>query len=65
MDLFNKIESLPENVKEILDLYEDAEDYPQLEDLKNDLEKIGYTVSYGLDAIPYNLRKLKIRGTKH
>jgi hypothetical protein len=57
-DLFETPEKIPQEVSKVLDLYIlDEFDYIACQDLKNDLEKIGFTIDYELDAIPYNLRK--------
>jgi hypothetical protein len=39
--------------------YEDAEGYKELQNMEHDFKILGYTFSWGLDAIPYNLRKIK------
>jgi len=59
-DLFEFYEDQPENVKSILAQYEDLEamTYEELTGLQKNLETIGYTFDYGLDAQPYNLRKI-------
>jgi hypothetical protein len=59
-DLFLYPELIPQEVKKILDSFdEDCEDtYSELARLVDDLEKIGYTFDYYLDAEPYNLREL-------
>jgi len=59
MDLFEQYEELPQNVLDVLSKYEDGDfTYESCEALKNDLEAIGYTCDYGLDAEPYELREL-------
>ena len=59
-DLFETPEKIPAEVSKVLDLYIlDEFDYIACEKLKTDLEKIGYTVDYELDAIPYNLRQIE------
>ncbi len=47
-------------MKEVLDILATFEDntYEECERIKNELEQIGYTIEYGLDAEPFNLRKL-------
>lgn len=58
-DLFEHYESLPDNVREIVDKYCDGNmKYEQCAALKKELEAVGYTCSYGLDAEPYELRKI-------
>jgi hypothetical protein len=58
-DLFEKYETLPLEVQKILSDYDDSDQtYINCDKLVNDLEKVGYTCDYYLDAIPYNLKKL-------
>jgi hypothetical protein len=62
-DLFNDWENLPEEVQAILDKYRDWEnDYRVCEELLKELKAVGYTFEYGLDAVPFNLRKLPTEG---
>lgn len=59
MDLFETPEVLPSEVLAILQKYQ-AEDntYEMCENLMADLETVGYTCEYSLDAVPYDLRKI-------
>jgi hypothetical protein len=57
-DLFENYGTLPKEVKEILINYSEAEDYKDLEAMKNELEEIGYTFEYDLNCIAFNLQKL-------
>lgn len=63
MDLFEQIEQLPEPVQNILkefeQKYEDEGNYTVCNWLIEQLKPLGYTCDYGLDAIPYDLRKLE------
>ena len=55
-DLFEQYETLPQEVKDIIDAFNEKENsYELCEDLINALEEVGYTCEYGLDAIPFNL----------
>ena len=58
IDLFEHIETLPQEVRDVLDKHmEDWEDdYRKCAELVADLEAVGYTCEYGLSAEPYNLR---------
>jgi len=57
-DLFEHYDSLPDNVKEVLDKYgEEDETYANCANMLLELEAIGYTFDYYLDACPYALRK--------
>jgi len=59
-DLFETPELIPADVQEVLNKYEtgDELDYQDYDNLIKDLELIGYTCDYGLDAEVYDLRKL-------
>jgi len=63
-DLFNNIESLPQDVQSVLEKYqEDWEDtYENCANMQDELEELGYTFDYYLDATPYNLRKMEDGG---
>jgi len=59
IDLFENIESLPEDIyKTILYHSNYDESYYKVELLLEKLEKLNYTFDYDLDAIPYNLRQI-------
>jgi len=59
IDLFEHYETLPEEVKAILDKYSEMDTtYENCDKLIKELEIIGYTCDYGLDASPYDLKKL-------
>jgi len=60
VDLFDDIDSLPQEVQDVLAKHQlDWEgSYNKCNALVVDLEKVGYTCEYYLDAIPYNLKKL-------
>lgn len=56
-DLFEEYKSLPNNIKSILSYYEMEDfDYEKCKQLQQELECVGYTFDYGLDAEPFNLR---------
>jgi hypothetical protein len=58
-DLFENYEQLPENVQElILEYTHETLDYNQFEDFIELLAPLGYTCSYGLDAVPYDLKQI-------
>ena len=56
-DLFETTELLPKEVIDILETFEDNT-YDECRRVQDELETIGYTYDYYLDAQPYNLRKL-------
>ena len=71
-DLFETPELIPSEVQAILETFdeESANTYLELARLVNELEDIGYTFDYYLDAEPYGLRpnnvKLKeLEGWEH
>lgn len=52
-------ETLPENVKEVIEEFSESNgSYKDCEKLITKLNKIGWTAEYGLDAEPYNFRKV-------
>jgi len=58
-DLFEHYETLPANVKKALYFIQGMDNtYENCRELKEKLNLIGYTCDYGLDAEPYELRKL-------
>lgn len=61
IDLFDHPELMPDEVVAVLEKYseQEVETYEACERLQKELELIGYTIEYGLDACPYNLRKIE------
>lgn len=58
-DLFDTPELIPDNVKEILEEYQHGDfDYLDCKELELRLNSVGYTIDWGLEAEPYNLRTL-------
>jgi hypothetical protein len=59
MDLFETPEVLPANVRTLIDKFSEMDaTYENCNTLVQELNKIGYTCEYGLDAIPYELKQL-------
>ena len=58
IDLFETPEQLPANVQQILEKYGEFESYHQCEAMLKEMEAIGYTFEYYLDAMPFNLKKI-------
>ena len=59
-DLFETPHLIPHEVQAVLDtLSEDANSYWELERIRKQVEKLGYTFDYGLDAEPYDLRLIE------
>lgn len=65
VDLFQYPELMPAEVSEIIDRYweeyGDNRDYEQTEQMKKELEAVGYTFDYGLDNEPYGLRQVGVK----
>jgi hypothetical protein len=59
-DLFNvPYEELPTKLVDVLKRHIKGEfTYEECEQLQSELEEIGYTCDYGLDACPIDLRKI-------
>lgn len=58
-DLFEHTNELPREVREVVSSWDnDNQTYEECQKFLKELEKYGYTFEYGLDAVPYGLRKL-------
>lgn len=58
-DLFETYEVLPKEVQLVLEKHQnDDAEYDNCEELIKDLNEVGYTCDYGLDGVPYDLKKL-------
>lgn len=59
-DLFEHPELLPQEVVDIIDNFDGINilTYDDLEEMLERCEKYGYTFEYGLDAVPFNLKKI-------
>jgi hypothetical protein len=63
-DLFENPELIPTNVMLILNSINDEIDtYKELSRILIEVEKLGYTFDYGLDAEPYGLRLISVKLT--
>lgn len=58
MDLFEQYDQLPPEVQEVINNHAETNDFQACEDLIRDLNKLGYTCSYSLDCVPYDLKKI-------
>ena len=61
-DLFEYPHEIPNKVNNVLANYDKEEtnlSYEECARLVKDLNSIGYTCDYGLDGIPFDLRKIK------
>lgn len=60
VDLFEYPEQWPAKLRALLLAYITKEQkYANLIQLEIDLLKLGYSIDYGLDCIPYNLQKIQ------
>ena len=60
IDLFEHLELLPIEVLSILDKYSELSDtYDNCRNLVYELEQVGYTCDYYLDAEPFDLRNIQ------
>lgn len=61
-DLFETPELIPEEVQAVLETFdENADDYAELERILAEIEPLGYTFDYYLDADPYGLRPIGVK----
>ena len=61
MDLFEIYETLPMEVQEVINNFSEKDnDYDNCAQLVEELEAVGYTCDYGLDASPYDLKQITI-----
>jgi hypothetical protein len=60
MDLFEHYDFIPKNVQDIMAKFGDFEEtYDNCAKLKAELNQVGYDCDYYLDAIPYDLHKIR------
>lgn len=57
--IFDSLTDIPRNVYNILEKYNDADTYEQMDLLVKELNAIGWTVEYSLDCEPYNLHPIE------
>ena len=59
-DLFETPELIPDNVRAVFDKYDNGDElsYEEIFKLHTEVEELGYTFDYYLDAVPYDLRKI-------
>jgi hypothetical protein len=65
IDLFEDWESIPNDVREVLDKHQDdfeSGNYSGLNKALKKLEKLGYTFDYYLDGVAYDLRPIGTLG---
>jgi len=61
-DLFETPELIPANVQQVLETFDEdsANTYHELDRILSEIEPMGYTFDYYLDAEPYGLRPVGI-----
>jgi len=65
IDLFEDYKDIPKKLQKVLNKYDSylsGGDYRQLEIVLGEVEKVGYTFEYYLDAVPYDLRPIGTLG---
>ena len=61
IDLFAHYYLLPQEVQDVLAKYSDwGDSYDECRAMLKDMEAVGYTFEYYLDAVPYDLRKINL-----
>lgn len=61
MDLFDHVDTLPQEVQEVLEKHSSMENsYEDCNKLIVELEAVGYTCDYGLDGVPYDLKQINL-----
>ncbi len=64
-DLFEHYQELPQQVQHIILAFDnDGMTYDDCKTALAQLEPLGYTFEYGLDAVPYGLRKTEPQNVK-
>jgi hypothetical protein len=64
-DLFETPELLPDHIKAILDTFDvETLSYSDCQSMLAQMEKLGHTFEFGLDAVPFNLRISENQPTK-
>jgi len=58
MNLFEQWETLPPEIIDLIDKQPECMEYEDCAKFVEELEKNGYTCEYGLDAVPFNIKKL-------
>ena len=62
IDLFEQYETLPQQVINILEAFdEDGDAYQECKKMEHRLLPLGYTFDWGLDGEPFNLRRINER----
>lgn len=60
-DLFETPDLIPENIKSVINTFdENVDSYIELRRLVNEIEELGYTFDFYLNAEPYGLRPIGV-----
>ena len=60
-DLFETPDLIPENIKSVINTFDESVDsYVELRRLVNEVEELGYTFDFYLNAEPYGLRPIGV-----
>jgi hypothetical protein len=60
-DLFETPDLIPENIKSVINTFDESVDsYVELRRLVNEVEELGYTFDFYLNAEPYGLRPVGV-----
>ncbi|MCT3923193.1 JAB domain-containing protein [Elizabethkingia anophelis] len=64
-DLIDGFENTPEELKEVMEKWQqkidDGLDYNDCANFQKECEALGYTFDYGLDSVPFDLRKIDLK----
>lgn len=64
-DLIDGFENTPEELKEVMEKWQqkidDGLDYNDCANFQKECEDLGYTFDYGLDSVPFDLRKIDLK----
>lgn len=62
IDLFENYNDMPSNLMAVIEKYDNTDglSYNECAAMLIDVEAIGYTFEYGLDGIPYDLKKCEV-----
>ena len=58
VDLFENLNFVPVTVAKEVNKLGEQPTYNDLQEVKSNLNSMGYTLDYGLDAVPLNLRRI-------
>ena len=66
-DIIDGFENIPEELEVVMEKWqqkiENGLDYEDCANFQKDCEDLGYTFDYGLDSVPFDLRKIDLKRT--